>query len=208
MHFRQTYPLIVQHRKALISLTVLFYCLFLLSFCLTLLHPEFQRYQQPEIDQAYRQPGLLKMAADAYGAKQTATAAALTFLVNSGVALGTTTLPSLIVPFAGLLAVFHRAVLWGVMFAPVGPHPATLIPHSLTLLIEGQAYVLAALAAYVQGMMFLFPKRYGIKSHGAGFIAGCVASYKIYLLILLTLFIAAVYESVEVIYLMPIFLNP
>ena len=99
----------------------------------------------------------------------------------------------------------------GVLFAPIGTNPITLIPHSLTLLIEGQAYVLAAFAAYVQGRMFLWPQRHGshtdAKMHWEGYKAGVQATCRLYALVILTLLAGAIYEGVEVMYFMPIFLK-
>lgn len=86
-------------------------------------------------------------------------AAGLTFLVNLLIgAFVTLTLPSLLIPFLGILMAFYRAVEWGFLFAPVdGSVGSILSPNGLTLVIEGQAYVLAAFAIYVHGKMFLQP---------------------------------------------------
>ena len=101
--------------------------------------------------------------------------------------------------------VFYRAVVWGFLFSPIGPDRAALIPHGLTLVIEGQAYVLAAFASYAHGRMFLWPGRYGLESRWAGYKAGGVATVWLYGLVALTLLIGAVYEGIEVIYLVPLF---
>ncbi len=95
------------------------------------------------------------------------------------------TLPSLLIPFAGVLVQLYRASLWGVMHAPV---------DGLALMIEGQAYVLVAFAAYVQGRMFLWPEYYRMSSHRAGFKAGAVATLRIYVLIVMTLALGAVFS--------------
>lgn len=95
------------------------------------------------------------------------------------------TLPSLLIPFAGVLVQLYRASLWGVMHAPV---------DGLALMIEGQAYVLVAFAAYVQGRMFLWPEYYRMSSHRAGFKAGAVATLRIYVLIVMTLALGAAFS--------------
>ncbi|MBV4521117.1 hypothetical protein KVG88_13690 [Pseudomonas sp. SWRI74] len=207
-YFRNAFSIIKQHCKVFLALNFAFYGTFALSFFVTMINPELQGYVKPEIDQAYNQPGLLRMAASAFGSQNLLIAISLTFFLNLAVTLGMTTLPSFIIPFVGILAVFHRAALWGVMFAPVGPNSAILIPHSLTLLIEGQAYVLAAFAAYVQGRMLFWPRRYGLDSHLEGYKAGYLSTYGLYSLVVLMLLIGAFYEGIEVIYFMPFFLNP
>ncbi|MGY2399415.1 hypothetical protein [Pseudomonas sp. SDO5271_S396] len=200
---RSAFALIHQHRRAFIALNLAFYGLFALLMLVTAFTPELQGVFKPNIDKAFAEPGLFKMAGDAYASKNVPLAIAITFLVNLGVAVGMTTLPSLVLPFAGIAVTLHRGFLWGVMFSPVGADRATLIPHSLTLLIEGQAYVLAAFAVYVQGRMWLWPARYGLVSRWSGYRAGLHATGRLYVLVMLALLIGAVYEALEVIYLMP-----
>jgi hypothetical protein len=89
------------------------------------------------------------------------------------------------------------------MFAPVGPHPAMLIPHSLTLLIEGQAYVLAGFAAYVHGRTFLRFDHYQLSTGWEAYKAGAVSAAKLHVLVVLALLIGAIYEVFEAIYVIP-----
>ena len=74
-----------------------------------------------------------------------------------------------------------------------------MIPHSLTLILEGQAYILTMLAAYIQGRAFLWPKSVGLERRGQGYLEGLKRTGKMYVLVILTLLIAAVYEVIEVI---------
>jgi hypothetical protein len=74
-----------------------------------------------------------------------------------------------------------------------------MIPHSLTLIIEGQAYVLTLLAAYIQGRAFLWPKTIGLERHGQGYLEGLKRAGKLYVLVILTLLVAAIYEVIEVV---------
>lgn len=197
------FSMIKRHRKAFIVLNTAFYGLFALSMAVTTLAPEIQSYFREGIDQAYMRPGIFRTVADAYGSRNLVLAISLTFLVNLAVAVSMTTLPSLIVPFIGILATLHRAILWGIMFAPIGPYRAMAIPHSLTLLIEGQAYVLAAFAAYVQGRVFLRLGQYRMSSRFEAWKAGLVSAIRLYPLVILTLLIGAVYEVFEAIYIIP-----
>jgi hypothetical protein len=74
-----------------------------------------------------------------------------------------------------------------------------MIPHSITLVLEGQAYILAMLAAAIQGRTFLWPRAAGLESRVKGYVEGLKRTGRLYLLILLTLGIAAIYEVIEVV---------
>jgi hypothetical protein len=131
----------------------------------------------------------------------------LTFVVN--LVLGSViemSLPALIIPFSGILMGIFRALMWGLLLAPSGPNLAgPMIPHSLTLIVEGQAYILVMLAAYLHGKAFLQPAVYGLKGHLRGYMSGLKLTGWIYLLVTMLLAVAAVYEALEVIYLAPLF---
>ena len=195
--------IIRRHRRAYLLLNAGFYGLFLCAMALTLLAPGLQSFFKPDIDQAYLKPGILKSVADAYASRSILLAIALTFAVNLAVAVFMTTLPSLIIPFIGILAVLQRGILWGIMFAPIGPHPVMLIPHSLTLFIEGQAYVLAGFAAYVHGRTFLRFDHYRLSSSWEAYKAGTVSTVRLYAAVILALLIGAIYEVLEAIYIIP-----
>jgi hypothetical protein len=110
------------------------------------------------------------------------------------------TLPSLVVPFSGLLMGAYRAILWGLLLSPAAPElRLIMIPHSLTLILEGQAYIMAMLAAYVHGRAFLWPRTVGVITHRAGYKVGLSRTLRIYVLVVLLLALAAIYEALEVI---------
>jgi hypothetical protein len=73
----------------------------------------------------------------------------------------------------------------------------------LLLLLEGEGYVLAMLAAYLQGMAFLFPQRVGVPTRRQGFVAGLRMTARLYLLVVLVLGAAAAYEAVLAILVLP-----
>ncbi|MBD9626345.1 stage II sporulation protein M [Ensifer sp. ENS06] len=197
------FSIIKRHRRAFIGLNAVFYGLFALSMAVTVLVPDIQSYFKGDIDQAYMQPGIFKTVGDAYASKNLPVAIGLTFTVNLIVAFAMTTLPSLIIPFVGILATLHRALLWGVMFAPIGPYSATLIPHSITLLIEGQAYVLAAFGAYVHGRAFLQISHYRLSARWEAWKAGAHLVARLYILVIVALLVGAIYEVFSAIYVMP-----
>jgi len=93
--------------------------------------------------------GLLAIAGRAYGTGNILYAAAVTFVVNflAG-SVAFISLPSMIIPgIGGLLAAF-RATLWGLLLGPSEATVAqTMLPHTGTLLLEGEGYILAAFFA-------------------------------------------------------------
>jgi hypothetical protein len=51
----------------------------------------------------------------------------------------------------------------------------------------------------------LWPKTAGVESHKQGYLAGVKRSARLYWLVILLLAVAAVYEALEVVYLIPMF---
>ncbi len=145
--------------------------------------------------------GPLAMTGDAYANGKVLQAIAVTFVVNLFIgSLAFMTVPSMVVPFLGLLAGVYRAIVWGLMFYPGHPDMRiVMIPHSLTLILEGQAYILVILAAWLHGCAFLFPNSAEARGHWHGYIEGLKQTGTLYLLVVVILLAAAVYEAIEVI---------
>lgn len=100
---------------------------------------------------------------------------ALTILaVNVGrLSLLTILLPSMLVPFAGLGLFGYWAVETGITLAPTTTDGwVALIPHSLTVVIELQAYILLLLGAFLLGRYWLSPASAGLRRHRDGYRAG------------------------------------
>jgi hypothetical protein len=153
--------------------------------------------------------GGLAPVAEVYAQGGVLLAAVVTFGVN--LVLGSLIaimLPSLVVPFSGLVLAAVRAILWGLLFAPptldvsVGPAVAGA-SVALVLLLEGQGYVLTVLAAVVQGRAVLWPGGVGARSWRHGFAIGVRQAVTIYGAVVVVLAIAAVVEALAVIALMP-----
>jgi hypothetical protein len=145
--------------------------------------------------------GPLAVVGEAYVNAKVLKAMALTFVVNLFIgSLAFMTLPSMLVPFLGILSGVYRAVVWGLIFYPGHPKMGNImIPHSFTLILEGQAYILVMLAAWLHGRAFLFPKSAGADGHWHGYVEGLKQTGKIYFLVGLLLLTAAAYEAIEVI---------
>jgi len=197
-----------ENRLAFILLNLAYYGIVLVGMGLSAVNPQIQQTLMESVGQALTE-GPLSAVAGAYTGGQVISAILLTFLIN--LILGSfiyITLPSLFIPFSGILLGFVRAILWGLLFAPITPELAmTMIPHSITLILEGQGYVLAMLAAYVHGRAFVWPESVDAENRLEGYLSGLVRAGWVYALVTLTLLVSAIYEALEVIYLVPALLN-
>jgi hypothetical protein len=197
---RSAWRLLQENRRAYVAINIVYYALVIICMIYVAFNQPLQE-QLLNLVGASFMTGPLSFVGDAYVNARVLPAIGATFLVNLFIGLfGTITLPSLIVPFSGFLIGIYRAVLWGLILSPAQPQMRLImIPHSLTLLLEGQAYILTLLAAYIQGRAFLWPKTVGLESHVKGYLEGLKRTGKIYLLVTLTLAIAAIYEVIEVV---------
>jgi hypothetical protein len=91
--------------------------------------------------------GPLARVGQAYASGNILRAAAITFVVNFFLgSLLVLTLPSVIVPGSGIFMAALRGMMWGLLFSPtIGALAYAMLPHSGTMLLEGEAYILATL---------------------------------------------------------------
>lgn len=126
-------------------------------------------------------------------------AAVMTFVVNLFLGAGLAiTLPSVLIPFAGILTGMYRATLWGLLFAPAGT-PYMPWQHLPVLLLEGEAYVVAMLGVWLWWWPVLRQKGH----RWAAWKAGLRLQLRVYAVVAALLAISALYEAAEVIYLLP-----
>lgn len=201
--FQRAWSDLSAHRQAFLGLNVAFFGLLASSMAVTLSVPELQGFANAHYDLHRLDLPVLRLGLAAYANADAPTAGAVTFLVNLCVATVLTLLPSLLVPFIGILAVFYRALAWGAMFAPVAPESAILVPHIATVVIEAQGYVVAALAVYVHGCMVLRPERYGFAHRWDAYRGGLRVVARLGVVVALILMAGAAYEAWELIYLVP-----
>ncbi len=196
-------------RRAYVTLNLVYYGLVACGMIFTALDRSIQRQLLAAVGNALTQ-GPLAGVASAYGTGQILLAIAWTFVINLAVAsFVSITLPSLIVPFSGMLVGLVRAVTWGLLFAPptlaVGGHEAAMgLLIGILLVLEGQGYVLAMLAAWVQGQAFLSPQSVGAADRGQGYLIGIKRALHVYVLVALVLAVAAIYEAMIVITVLPL----
>jgi hypothetical protein len=144
----------------------------------------------------------LEFAGRAYGSGNIAWAALVTFVINFfGGAIAYLTIPSCIIPGSAAVLAAFRAAMWGLLLAPATSILArAMLPHSLVLLLEGEGYILATffgllLAVYVfrSDPDSTFWRRY---------FRGVVLTLKGSVLVAIVLAVAAIYEAVEVIWML------
>jgi hypothetical protein len=191
--------LVQDYKRVYIILNITYYALLIVCMIYVAFNPELQKKLLDEIGAAFM-TGPVSFVGQAYVNVQVLVAILATFFVNLTIgSFGTITLPSLVIPFSGILVGFYRAVTWGLLLSPANPDlRLVMIPHSITLIIEGQAYILTMLAAYIHGRAFLWPKSVGVESRARGYLEGLKRTGKLYLLIILILAVAAIYEVIEV----------
>jgi len=143
--------------------------------------------------------GVLAEAGKAYGSGSIPRAAVVTFVVNFFLgSLLCITLPSIIVPGSGILIAALRSIMWGLILAPTVVRLATaMLPHSITMLLEGEGYILATIFG------LLIPIHIFQSSLGGNplsrFGRVILLNVQACALVALVLAVAACYEATEVI---------
>jgi hypothetical protein len=187
------------HARALVALNVLYFGTCLLAAGYAFTSPALQAELTRVAGEAFSPTGGLGPLVQAYTSGNLLGAMLLTFLVNlllgSAVVL---TLPSAIIPFAAILMGVYRATLWGLLFAPtdvsgLGP---TLWWHVPTIILEGEAYVVAMLGVW----LWWWPVFGSSGARWAAWRRGLGLQVRLYPLVAALLAVAAIYEAVEVIY--------
>ncbi|MFO0890342.1 MAG: hypothetical protein U0790_14515 [Isosphaeraceae bacterium] len=138
---------------------VAYFGLYLLAAIAIHSNPALHTVMMTSVQQAFSGGGPLAVAGAAYLSGNILWAAVVTFAVNFF--LGTLlqiTLPSLIIPGVGVLVAVVRAGLWGLLLGPADSTLALgMIPHSGTLLLEGEGYILATFFALLIPILLIRP---------------------------------------------------
>lgn len=132
---------------------------------------------------------------------------ALAILANNALRAGllNLVLPSMIVPFAGIVWYVYSLFTVGLMLAPVDRDGwLVLVPHSLTVVMEVQAYVLLALGAYLLGRAWTWPRTVDAENRRQAYVAGLRQLGVLSLPALALLVVFALYESFSIVYLVPL----
>lgn len=114
----------------------------------------------------------------------------------------TIVLPSFVIPFAGIALFAYWTLTTGVTLVPTTELAwVALIPHSLTAVIELQAYVLLVLGAYLLGKYWLRPHSVGAQNRRQGYLRGLQQLGWLSLPAFTLLIIGAIWEAFSLIYL-------
>lgn len=196
--------LVRQNFREYVVLNAMFYGLVTVSMAYVYIFPDIQRELLETVRTEFME--LFPSVVEAYTSGNFPLAVALTFSIN--LILGSfvyITVLSLVIPFGGVVLGFIRAVGWGLLLAPTSPELAwVMIPHSLTLILEGQGYILAMFAAYIQWKGVVQPKSIGKEKRLEAYLTGIKETIHIYVLVALVLAVSAIYEAFEVIYIVGI----
>lgn len=195
--WRRPFQVVRENMRAYLILNAAAYGLFLVGFVIGLLFPDL-------------------VAAEAAGLEEDGTGElvrrivdipplfALTILGVNLFRLSALTivLPSLIVPFAGLAFFGYWAFTTGItLVQTTATGWVAMIPHSLTVVIELQAYILFLLGAFLIGKYWLFPRTAQAKNRRQGYLRGLRQLGLLALPALVLLIVGAVWEAYSLRYL-------
>lgn len=199
-YLQEAISLIREHRKQFILLNLAFFGLFLLTMIVTVSMPELQ----PPVVEILSRIVRTDLAEKVYLTGNIFVAASATLAVNLGVAALLISLPSLIVPFFGVAFSLLFAAIYGITLAPIGPYAAAMIPHSVAILIEFEAYILASFGAYLFGRTVFSPSEQ-TNTLGRRYLTGAAKLASLYTLIIPLLALGALYEVFEIFFLVRYF---
>lgn len=180
-----------ENARAYLLLNAGAYGLFLVGFVVGLLFPHLSQAQQTQliddgtadlVQSLINNPWLF----------------ALTILAVNTLKMGALTivLPSMIVPFAGIPLFAYWAYTTGLTLVPASDIGwVALIPHSLTLVIEFQAYIVFLLGAYLLGKCWMWPGTAGAENRRKGYLSGVRQLGWLVLPAFILLVVGAVYEA-------------
>lgn len=201
--FNDIKEILIKDKKLLLLTNAYYFGLVIAGAIIALIFPQAQLYML-DMAQTGLSSGPLSGISTAYASGNVLYAAAVTFVTN--LFLGTIidiTLPSLIIPIWAPIMGLIRALMWGIML--IVPVPGVLpfknlLPHYITILLEGEAYVVAIFACLRQVKVLLglgsMPKEQRLKAY----LKAIVDNVKLLAIVALILAVAALYEAWEVMF--------
>lgn len=198
--FRRAFQTIEANRRAYLALNAILYGSVLAGFGTGLLFPGLTAAQMESFEDG-GQADLVRSLLDSPWLF------ALAILANNALRAGllNLVLPSMIVPFAGIVWYVYSLFTVGLMLAPVDRDGwLVLVPHSLTVVMEIQAYVLLSLGAYLLGRAWIWPRTVGAENRRQAYVGGLRQLGVLSLPALALLVVFALYESFSIVYLVPL----
>ncbi|MGP9538087.1 hypothetical protein ACT3SP_08745 [Brachybacterium sp. AOP43-C2-M15] len=200
---RSTLQILRTHLRAYLLANLLMYGLVLGGFALGLAVPELAAGRATALEEDGTADLVGRLLSNVW-------LFAVTILGVNAITVGlfSIVLPSLVIPFAGIVIFACRAVVIGVTLAPTDPSTwIVLIPHSLTLVIEFQAYILLVLGVYLLGRAWITPAFVGETSRVRAYGQGLRLLGRLGLAALVLLVVGALYEAFTLRYLVPVMLR-
>jgi hypothetical protein len=198
--FRRALQTIQENRRAYLVLNAILYGSVLAGFGAGLLFPGLTAAQKESFE-AGGQADLVRSLLE------NPWLFALAILANNALRAGllNLVLPSMIVPFAGVVWYAYSLFTVGLLLAPADRDGwLVLVPHSLTVVMEVQAYVLLALGAYLLGRAWIWPRTVGAENRRQAYVGGLRQLGLLSLPALALLVVFAFYESFSIVYLVPL----
>jgi len=144
---KEALQILRDNRRLYLAVNLTYYGLVVVGAIVVWLNPQLQTSLITMVQEGFETslPGVVA----AYRSGNFLSAVAQTFTINFFLgSLIVLTLSACVFPPAGIMIGFWRAFLWGLVLAPTTPQLAlAMIPHGITLLLEGQGYILAVFAA-------------------------------------------------------------
>lgn len=193
MTVRQWRPfrIIDENAGAYLAANAAAYGIFLVGFGLGLVFPQLSQAQHTRLEDDGTADLVRSLIANPW-------LFALTILAVNTLKMGALTIvaPSMMVPFAGIALVAYWALTTGMTLVPSSDIGwVALIPHSLTLIVEFQAYLMLLLGVYLLGKYWLRPVTVGAENHRQGYRRGLQDLGWLALPALALFVVGAVYEG-------------
>jgi hypothetical protein len=206
--YHEAFALIKSNRVTFSIINIAYFAIIVFGMVAIRSNPEMQRQLTDMVGTAFS-TGPMQFITGAYSNGEIINAIAFTFFIN--LVLGcfiAITLPSFIIPYSGFLVGGLRAILWGFLFSPDLTELSFLkilagIGMGLLLIFEGEAYVLGLFTSFLHGRAWLAPSSVGAEHVSQGYQVGLKLTFRMYLLIITMLLIAAVYEAILAIIILP-----
>lgn len=198
--FRRAVHIIQANRRAYLALNAILYGSFLVGFGTGLLFPGLTAAQTESLGSGGQADLVRSLLENPW-------LFALVILANNVLRAGllNLVLPSMIVPFAGIVWYVYTLFTVGLVLAPVDRDGwLVFIPHSLTVVMEIQAYVLLSLGVYLLGKAWIRPRTVGAENRRQAYVGGLRQLGVLSLPALALLVVFALYESFSVVYLVPL----
>ncbi len=189
--FRRPLEIIRADLRPLLVLNAVAFGLFLVGCVLGLVFPDLVQAQQADFDASGQTDLVLQVFQNPW-------LFALVILAVNTLTVGAAmiVLPSMVVPFLGIPLFAYKALTIGISIVPTTPTLwVAFIPHSLTLVIEFEAYVLLMLGAWILGRSWLRPATTGATTRRQGYLRGLQRLGWLGLAALVLLVVGAAWEA-------------